>query len=95
MNLTHTKTIEKKRASFLQLKEQKKIPRSLRIKVELSTTPTYSSQNDFVRTRDNIKTEVSNFIKKTTEFMTEWAEINIKLLNNDRCSCIISKALKF
>jgi methyl-accepting chemotaxis protein len=26
--------------------------------------------------------------------MTEWAEINIKLLNNDRCSCIISKALK-
>jgi hypothetical protein len=26
--------------------------------------------------------------------MTEWVEINIKLLNNDRCSCIISKALK-
>jgi len=94
MNLTHTKTIEKKRASFLQLKEHKKIPRSLRIKVELSTTPAYSSQNDFVRIRDNFKTEVSNFINKTTELMTEWAEINIELLNIDRCSCIINKALQ-
>jgi hypothetical protein len=41
--LTFTKLINKKKESFTQLKNNKKIPRSLRIKCELTASPLYTS----------------------------------------------------
>jgi len=48
-SLTLTKTIEKKRNSYNQLKENKKVPKSLPIKVELTTSPSYISNQNFLK----------------------------------------------
>jgi hypothetical protein len=42
-NLTHSRIINKKKESLTQLTSNNKIPRSLRIKCELTTSPSYSS----------------------------------------------------
>jgi hypothetical protein len=36
---------------------------------------------------------VTAFIKKGTQIMTDWADINIKLLTQDRCSTILAQAI--
>jgi len=93
-SLTLTKTIEKKRNSYNQLKENKKVPKSLRIKVELTTSPSYVSNQNFLKLKEKLQLEVSNFIEKSTEIMTDWALIYLKLLINERCSAILSNAIQ-
>ena len=45
--LIFTKLINKKKENFTQLKKNKKIPRSLRIKCELTASPPYTSHKKF------------------------------------------------
>jgi len=80
INLFLTKIIEKKKQSLTLLQTEQKIPRSLRIKCELTTSPSYASNQDFIRLKEEMQDTVANFIKKGTEIMTEWASVNIKLL---------------
>jgi hypothetical protein len=92
-NLTFTKLIQKKKDSFLQLKNFKKIPRSLRIKCKLTASPPYTSHNKFQLLKEQLQDAVSEFIEKGTAIMTEWSETNIHLLIIDRCSNILTNAL--
>jgi len=85
--------IEKKKESLKQIKHNNKIPRSLRIKCGLTTSPTYTDNKEFLRLKDNLQAAVDEFIKTGTNIMTEWSELHIQLLKQDRCSSIISKAL--
>jgi hypothetical protein len=89
----HSKTIEKKKESYLHLTNNKKIPRSLRIKVELSTSPSFSTNDKFIHLREKLRQKVQDFIHSSTEIMTEWAEENVQLLLNERCCSILTKAL--
>jgi hypothetical protein len=94
ISLAQSKTIKKKKESYNLLKENKKIPRSLRIKCELTTSPSFSSDVDFIEARDALKDIVSDFIKKGTEVMIHWAHKNIQLLLKERCHSILRKALQ-
>lgn len=93
INLTLTSTIEKKVDSFHQLKFNNKIPRSLQIKCKLTASPPYSSNFQFIKLKKAMDDALASFIKKGTEIMTDWIQVNINLLLEDRCSCILTKAL--
>jgi len=92
--LSLTKLIEKKKESLAQLKNDNKIPRSLRLKIELQTSPSYTNDNEFIELKDELSNEVTNFIKKGTKIMTTWAEKYTQRLIRDRCLSIFIKALK-
>jgi len=92
--LSLTKLIEKKKESLAQLKNDNKIPRSLRLKIELQTSPSYTNDNEFIELKDELHNEVTNFIKKGTKIMTTWAEKYTQRLIRDRCLSIFIKALK-
>jgi len=51
-NLTLTKIIENKKESYATLKQNKKNPRSLRIKCTLSTSPKFSTESTFIRLKE-------------------------------------------
>ncbi len=53
ITLTLSKIIEKKKESYNLLKNDKKIPRSLRIKCELTTSSYYENDPDFLNLKDN------------------------------------------
>jgi hypothetical protein len=93
INLTLTKIINNKKESLLKL-QKNKIPRSLQLKCELTTSPAYISNLDFLKLKTELQDEVINFIEKGSHIMTKWAEINIHLLTRDRCTDILSKALQ-
>jgi len=93
-NLTLTKILEKKKESSRLLYEHKKIPRSLRIKCELTTSPSYSSNPVFLKLKDDLKNEVSTFITQGTKILAEWSDTYIKLLTRDRCTDIMKQAIK-
>jgi hypothetical protein len=80
LSLAQSKTIKKKKESYNLLKENKNIPRSLQVKCELTTSPSFSLDIDFIDARDALKDIVSDFIKKGTEVMIRWAYKNIQLL---------------
>jgi hypothetical protein len=65
-NLTLMKTLEKKKESSQSLHDNKKIPKSLCIKCELTTPPSYSAHPDFLKLKDDLKQEVSTFIANGT-----------------------------
>jgi len=92
--LTLTRIIEKKKESFNLLKINKKIPRSLRIKCELTTSPSYANHHSFIQLKEELQNEVSTFIENSSKIMERWAETNIQLLTNDRCTTILTKALQ-
>jgi hypothetical protein len=94
INLIHSKTINKKKHSYQQLTAHNKIPRSLRIKCELTTSPSYSSNPKFIRIKEDLQVATNDYIKTGTKLMTEWAEENINLLLQDRCQTILKKALQ-
>jgi len=81
--LTLTRIIEKKKESFNLLKINKKIPRSLRIKCELTTSPSYANHHSFIQLKEELQNEVSTFIENSSRIMELWAETNIQLLTND------------
>jgi len=93
ITLTLSKIIEKKKESYNLLKNDKKIPRSLRIKCELTTSPYYENDPDFLNLKDKLKEKVRTFMEEGTEIITEWANINIQRLLKDRCHDILIKAL--
>ena len=93
-NLTLTEILEKKKESSQLLYEHKKIPRSLRIKCELTTSPSYSSNPVFLKLKDDLKKEVSTFITQGTKILAEWADTYIQLLTVDRCTDIMKQAIK-
>jgi hypothetical protein len=93
INITLTKIIENKKESLLKLKNNK-IPRSLQLKCELTTSSAYTNNPDFLTLKTELQHEVSNFIEKGSKIMTKWAETNIHLLTIDRCADILSKALQ-
>jgi hypothetical protein len=92
--LSLTKLIEKKKESLVQLKNDNKIPRSLRLKIEQQTSPSYMNDNKFIELKDELHSEVTNFIKKGTKIMTIWAEKYTQRLIRDRCLSVFIKALK-
>jgi hypothetical protein len=94
INLTMSKLIEKKKDSFKSLTLHGKIPRSLRLKCELSTNQEYSTHPTFVRLKEDLHSAVQEFIATGTKIMIDWAETNINLLQQDRCHKILKKALK-
>jgi hypothetical protein len=94
ITLTHSKQIERKRDSFTLLANNKKIPRSLRIKCELSTSHLYIKDPIYIQLKEELQNAVSDFIMKGTKIMTEWAKHNIELLILDRCLSFFNKALQ-
>jgi len=93
-NLTHTKAIIKKKNSYQQITTHNKIPRSLRTKCELTTSPSYSSNPKFLQIKESLQNATNDYIKTGIKFMTEWAEENILLLLQDHCHAILKKALQ-
>jgi hypothetical protein len=71
INLRLTKILEKKNDSYDKPKNNKKIPRSLCIKCELTTSPSLSCNNDSLKLKEYLKIEVSNFIQQSTEIMKD------------------------
>jgi hypothetical protein len=94
INMSLTKIIEKKKDSLLQLIENNKIPRSLQIKCELTTSSAYIDDPDFLTLKADLQNEVSTFIQNGCKIMAKWTEKNIQKLIYDRCSDILSKALQ-
>jgi hypothetical protein len=94
INISLTKIIEKKKDSLLQLTKNNKIPRSLQIKCELTTSAAYIDDPDFLAWKADLQQETSNFIQKGSEIMAKWTERNIQLLIIDRCSDILNIALQ-
>jgi len=66
---------------------------NLRIKCELSTSPDYKNNPDFIKLKQTLQNIVSNFTNQGLDIMKEWPLINIKLLIKDRCHNILKKAL--
>jgi len=93
-SLFATKIIEKKNDSFKLLKYKKKIPRSLRIKCTLSTSPEFMTNNEFITLKEELDDVVAAFIDKGTNIMTKWAQRNIFLLKRERCLNTFRKALQ-
>jgi len=93
ISLTLSKDISKKKENYSLLKDHKKIPRSLRVKVELTTSPNFSADTKFLHLKSTLKIIVTDFIKQGTDVMTEWAQRNIYLLLKERCRNILLKAL--
>jgi len=77
ITLILSKIIEKKKESYSSLKNDKKIPRSLRIKCEL----------------EKLKDTVQTFMKEGTDIIAEWVLININKLIHDCCHDILAKAI--
>ena len=94
ISTTHTKVIEKKEDSYYQLKNNNKIPRSLRLKCTLTTTQSFADNTDFLRLKEALDNKISTFIKEGSSLMTEWAATNIQLLITDRCHNILQKEIK-
>jgi len=92
--ITLSKIIEKKKENYESLKDNTRIPRSLRVKIDLSTSPSYTNDEDFIQLRDELRDIVSDFITKGKTVMTAWAGKNIQLLLKDRCHNILLKALQ-
>jgi hypothetical protein len=65
--LTLTRIIKKKKESFNLLKANKKIPRSLHIKCELTTSPSYTNHHSFIQLKEELQNEVSTFIEKSSK----------------------------
>ncbi len=69
-----------------------KIPRSLQIKCELTTLPSYANNQYFPRLKEELQEKVALFIQKGTKVMSELASTNLQPLMHNRCSNIIEKA---
>ncbi len=91
LNLTNT--IVKKKESSLKLMNENRIPRSLRIKCELTTSPDFENNPKFITLKNKLQNIISNCTTQGLEVMKEWSIININLLNHDRFHKVMSKAI--
>jgi len=91
--LNFTTMIQKKKTSSEKLLNNEIIPKSLRIKCELSATPSYMNHKKFIEVKQKLQDKVKMFIQNSTDIMKEWSTINLELLLYDRCNNILEKAL--
>jgi len=91
--LNFTNILDKKKNSSNKLIEEGIIPRSLRIKCELTTSPGYENNPNFIILKRDLQTAVSQFMSKGLEIMKEWSLINISLIIRDKCNNIMQKAI--
>ncbi len=93
ITLSSTSTIDGKIDSYKQLKYNNKIPRSLRIKCKLTTSPDFSSDEVFRSLKEELDNIVSEFTIRGAKVMTDWTHRNIHLLQHQRCMRLLNKAL--
>jgi len=93
ITISSTSAIDSKVNSYKQLKFHNKIPRSLRIKCKLTTSPDFSNDEIFLSLKEELDNIVSTFTSNGTKVMTNWAERNIKLLQLQRCTHLFHKIL--
>jgi hypothetical protein len=67
--------------------------RSLRLKCELTTSPSCENNRDFIILKRELNEAVKEFMKKGLHIMKSWSHINIRLLKEDRCFNILKKAI--
>jgi len=91
LSLNLTNTIVKKKESSLKLKLEDRIPRSLRIKCELTTSPEFEDNPKYLSLKKNLQNIISNCITQGLEVMKEWSTVNIDLLIKDRCYKVMEK----
>lgn len=85
---------KKKKERFNLLKNHNRIPRSLCLKCELTTSESYTENKDVLQAKEEPQEIVIDFVKKGTNVITGWAKKNIDLLITDRCTSILIKALQ-
>jgi hypothetical protein len=91
--LKYTNTIEKKKDSSTKLINDGIIPRSLRIKCDLITSPDYEGNPNFIQLKQELQTAVSQFMNTGLDIMKKWSIINIDLLIKDRCNNVMKIAI--
>jgi hypothetical protein len=91
--LNFTTVIEQKKESATKLHTDKRIPRSLRIKCELSTSPSYENNPDFITLKRELQEALNTFTTTGLNIMKKWSIVNIKLLTQDRCHNIMQRAI--
>jgi hypothetical protein len=94
INLNSTKALTKKQESLKLLQSDNKIPQSLRIKCKLTTSPDFADHPGFLCFKSQLQQEVAGFIARGTKIMIGWTELHTQLLNLDRCTSILGKALQ-
>jgi len=94
INLTLTKAIEKRKRASNSSNNTKKIPRSLRIKCELSTSPDFADDPDFLHMKDELRQVITTCIEKGTNIMTKWAAKNLTLFNSKCCLNYLGDSLQ-
>jgi len=91
--LDFTTNIEKKKESSHKLITENRTPRSLRLKCELTTSPSYENNRDFIILKRELNEAVEDFTEKGLNIMKRWSHINIRLLKEDRCFNVLKKAI--
>jgi hypothetical protein len=91
--LNFTSVIEQKKESAHKLNTNKRFPRSLRIKCELSTSPSYKNNPDFIILKRELQEALDVFTSTGMNIMKKWFLVNIKLLTQDRCHNIMQRAI--
>ncbi len=81
-----------KRSSNKLLKEGN-IPRSLRIKCDLTTSPDFENDPNYLILKQKLQDAVALFTTTGLEIMKEWSKININLLIKERCHKILRKII--
>ncbi len=92
--LNFTKIIEEKKEVNIKLMDDTRIPRSLRFKIELLTSPRYQVHPEFIRLKLELQTALNQFITNGTTIFREWSHIHIQLLIKDRCYGILQHAIR-
>jgi hypothetical protein len=91
--LNFTTVIEQKKESANKLHTDKRIPRSLRIKCELSISPSYERNPDFIMHKKELQIALNTFTTTGFNIIKKWSIDNIKLLTQDRCHNIMQQAV--
>jgi hypothetical protein len=91
--LNITKIINKKKESSHKLTHENRIPRSLNINCELTTSSSYKNDPINLECKRESKDNITNFINQGLASMRKWSIHNIKLLEIDRCNTVLKKAL--
>ncbi len=92
--LNFTKIIEEKKEVNIKLMDDTRIPRSLRFKIELLTSPRYQVHPEFIRLKLELQTALNQFITNGTTIFREWSHMHIQLLIKDRCYGILQHAIR-
>jgi hypothetical protein len=92
-SLELTTQIEDKKKSIIKLTEGY-IPRSLKIGCELTTSKAYQHNQEFLQLKQELNDNAIRFQKEGADTMKKWSILNTKLLIQDRCTTILSKAIE-